>query len=235
MSETEERFSGGRESGSPVKSTDGNMPSEATLSPIDLHRDVEMLTDAAKLITPADTASVPATFPTDDEKLPVHHFEVLGSKDDISPPLEQNCWIQPTSWRPSVLRVLPLSGLIALAFAFCQILASYAILAASNGDKSVNWTYQPNVYLAILTAISNKAVAFAAVQGTVVTFWLRALRGTTLAQLHRDWSFSLYAYRAVLAGRHFNLLALACLCATLVAIDGPLLQRASTVHLRVRI
>lgn len=36
-----------------------------------------------------------------------------------------------------------------------------------------------------------------------------------------------------MSGRHFNLLALACICATFVAIDGPLLQRATSVRLRV--
>jgi hypothetical protein len=43
--------------------------------------------------------------------------------------------------------------------------------------------------------------------------------------------FGLYMYKALTAGRHFNLLALACLTATFVVMDGPLLQRASTVHL----
>ena len=66
---------------------------------------------------------------------------------------------------------------------------------ASNGDAVVHWKYQPTVYLAILTAISNKALAFAAVQGTVVTFWTRALQGTTLAQMHRDWSYGLHVVR----------------------------------------
>lgn len=36
-----------------------------------------------------------------------------------------------------------------------------------------------------------------------------------------------------MAGKHFNALALACICATFVAMDGPLLQRASTVRQRV--
>jgi hypothetical protein len=41
----------------------------------------------------------------------------------------------------------------------------------------------------------------------------------------------LYTYKALTAGRNFNLLALACLATTVVIIDGPLLQRASTVRL----
>ena len=78
-------------------------------------------------------------------------------------------------------------GLAALVLAFLQILASYAILAASNGDSVENWEYQPTVYLAVFTALGNKAVAFASIQGAIVTFWLRVLKGTTLGQLHRDW------------------------------------------------
>ena len=144
------------------------------------------------------------------------------SKQIIEPPMNQ--------WRPSILRVAPLTGLTALAFTILQIAASYAVLAASNGDEVINWKYQPTVYLAILTAISNKALAFAAIQGVVVTFWLRVLRGTTLKQLHLDGSYGLYVYKAICSGRNCSLLAVACICATVVVMDGPLLQRASSVR-----
>lgn len=131
-----------------------------------------------------------------------------------------------SSWNPSLLRIAPLTGLAALLFAFLQIWASYAILKASDGELISSWKYEPNVYLAVLTAISNKALAFALVQGTVVTFWLKAVRGTTLAQLHRDWGFGLHVYKALLAGKNFNVLALACICATFVAIgELPDLRR----------
>lgn len=71
------------------------------------------------------------------------------------------------------------------------------------------------------------------VQGTVVTFWCRALEGTTLAQLHRDWAFGLHVWKALAAGRNFNILAIACICVTFVAVDGPLIQRASFVQSQV--
>jgi hypothetical protein len=46
-----------------------------------------------------------------------------------------------------------------------------------------------------------------------------------------DWSIAgLHVYKAMTAGRHFNMLALASICAILVLMDGPLLQRASTVR-----
>lgn len=45
--------------------------------------------------------------------------------------------------------------------------------------------------LAILTVISNGAISFALTQGAIVSFWLRALRGTTLVDLHRDWAYGM--------------------------------------------
>ena len=139
----------------------------------------------------------------------------------------------PVDWKPSLLRIGPLVGLFAICFAVLQIIASYAVLKTSHHDAVANWKYQPTVYLAILTAISNKALAFAVVQGTVITWWLKAVRGTTLNAMHQDWANGLFLYKAVASGRKFNALALACICANLVAMDGPLLQRASSVKLEV--
>lgn len=124
-------------------------------------------------------------------------------------------------------------GLAALAFSFLQIFVSFAILQASNGTPVRDWKFQPNVYLAILTAISNEALTFAAVQGTVVSWWLKSRRGTTLAQLYHDYDNGLNVWGALSSGKRFNALALSCLCATFVNIDGPLLQRASTVASRI--
>ena len=97
------------------------------------------------------------------------------------------------AWRPSILRIGPLAGLAALLLSFAQIFAAYGVLKGSDGALVTSWKWQPTVYIAILSAVSNKALAFAAVQGTVVTFWLRVLHGTTLGQLHRDWSYGLHA------------------------------------------
>lgn len=177
------------------------------------------------------TASVPATTLIQQLPEPADSPEALGVEVDSSisngdhiPPKEI-CKLDMLPWRPSFLRVLPLMGLASLGYTGLQIFASYAVLAASNGDAVSNWRYQPTVYLATLTAISNKTLAFAAVQGAVVTFWLRVLRGTTLGQMHRDWSYASYVYKAIISGRNFNLLALACICTTFVAVDGPFLQR----------
>ena len=113
------------------------------------------------------------------EKSNAQHVEVLpqdGRRQPESP-----------DWAPTIFQAGPLVGLVALLLAFVQIFCSFAVLSASNGDAVANWRAQPTVYLAIFAAIGNKALAFATVQGTVVTFWLRVLRGSTLGQMHRDW------------------------------------------------
>ena len=90
-------------------------------------------------------------------------------------------------WQPSLLRVGALSGLAALALAFLLVFVEYGILKASDGQPLERWGWQPTVYLAILVAISNKALAFATVQGVAVSWWLQVMKGTTIGQLHRNW------------------------------------------------
>ena len=66
-------------------------------------------------------------------------------------------------WQPSIIRYGPVAGLAALFLAFCQIIASFLVLTLSNGSRIEDWRVQPTVYIAVLTAISNKALSFATV------------------------------------------------------------------------
>ena len=128
---------------------------------------------------------------TSSEKVPAPDITIQSTNGSRTSRLPDNgpLPVRPISWQPYLLRLGPLAGLTALVFAFLLTFLAYAVLKASDGAAVTNWKYQPTVYLAIFTAISNKALAFAVVQGTVVTFWLRALGGTTLGQLHRDWGY----------------------------------------------
>ncbi|KAL9094281.1 MAG: hypothetical protein Q9165_003421 [Trypethelium subeluteriae] len=129
----------------------------------------------------------------------------------------------------SFLRKGPLLGLCALVFQLLTIPASFLVLAMSDGRPVTSWKFQPTVYLAIMTAIGNSVMRFAAVQGCMIVWWTHAMRGTTFAQLHQDWKMSIGAVGALTAGRYTNFIAVASLCATFVIVDGPLLQRASSV------
>ena len=117
--------------------------------------------------------------------LPLDQTSVEGNVDPV----------ESKPWRPSLFRIGPLVGLTALLVSFLQMFASYGILKGSDGDLTTNWKYQPTVYLAIFATVSNKSLIFATVQGTIISFWRRALSGTTLAQLHRDWGHGSHVVR----------------------------------------
>ena len=56
-----------------------------------------------------------------------------------------------------------------------------------------------------------------------------ALRGSTIEKLHNDWRAGMTIVGAASAGRRMGMLGLACIFSTLVAVDGPLLQKATRV------
>ena len=162
------------------------------------------------------------------------------------------------SWKPTWKRVGALSGLMSLLLAFASIFASLAILKTSDGAAINSWQYQvseqahqgdeffvgterycflkyadlvcqPSTFLAVVTAIANQAVRYAAIQGAVIAWWLRAIKGSTLAKLHYDWSMSDTPWRSLVSRKTCNWLVLPFFASILVAVDGPLLQRASKV------
>lgn len=65
--------------------------------------------------------------------------------------------------------------------------------------------------------------------GVVIAWWRKACRGTTVGELHRSWSYGTGLKSIVSERWHFNFIALTSIFVTMVSIDGPLLQRASSV------
>ena len=121
------------------------------------------------------------------------------------------------------------SGLLALTIVLATIPASFGILYASNRQPIEAWRWQPAVYLAIFVAIADKAIQFAAFQGAIVAWWYHATQGTTYARLHQQWAMSIQFLPALTAGRRMNIAALACVAVALFGVNGPLLQRATSV------
>ena len=139
------------------------------------------------------------------------------------------------TWRPSFYKTRPLIGLAALGLSVFCLVASLAILIGSNGEPTASWHFQPTVYLAIATAVSNKALYGALAQAAPIAWWNKAVEGSTIRDLELEWEAGQSLPRAVIkclrAGRFVGLLNIASLATALVLIDGPLLQRASTVRL----
>lgn len=108
--------------------------------------------------------------------------------------------------------------------------ASAFVLIRSDGQPIHDWTLQPTVYLAIASAAANILLHFALAEGVNIAWWRRSLKeGTTVNDLHRCWDYGNSLWAASTSGRHFNMVALASIMAALAPINGPLLQRASTV------
>lgn len=196
-------------------------------------KDRILIRDGTSSSSPTSVPDRPATANEPHDKLVTSLRERIDSNGNASPVCnEGDAHLHSSEGLVALLRIGPLAGLASLGLALLLLFASFGILFSSDRQTVDRWKpWEPTVWLAIFTAVSNKLIAFAAVQGFVVSWWRNAASGTTLGRLHTDWSYGLHAWRALLAGRNFNALALACLCATFVAIDGPLLQRASSVKL----
>lgn len=132
-------------------------------------------------------------------------------------------------WKKSFFRLGPLAGIFCCLLAIASIIAALGVLMGSRDMATSSWSIPPSTYLAICTAIANQALRFAAFQGLAVAWWVRAMRGGTLAQLHRNWRAGITVGGAIISGRNMGLIGVACLASTLVAIDGPLLQKATTI------
>lgn len=63
--------------------------------------------------------------------------------------------------------------------------------------------------------------------GHTLTYRHQALKGSTVEDLHKSWSFSTSVLELLTAGRSFNLVALAALTAKFALVDNLLLQKAA--------
>ena len=131
-------------------------------------------------------------------------------------------------WRPSLWRIRPLLGMLAITVTILSLMFSVLILVTSNGDPTATWKIQPTVYLAIATAISNASLQCALTIAAPVSWLYKALRGSTIEDLEINWEASQSWVRAFIKSRKyrraFGLLGIASFATALVLIDGPLLQ-----------
>lgn len=111
---------------------------------------------------------------------------------------------KPRPWRTTLTRFGPLSGIFCMLLAFAGTVASLGILAGSDGQSVASWAVTPSTYIAIFTAISNLSMRYAAIQGVVIAWWYKALKGSTLASLHWDWRSGTTLRGALTAGRHMG-------------------------------
>jgi len=101
------------------------------------------------------------------------------------------------------------------------------VLSEALADGSM---YHLQVYLAAASALANSAVGFAYAQAVVVAWWYRASKGATIRSLQRQWEASFSLIYAMLPSKGTSLaIRLATILVALMIVDGPLLQKASSV------
>ena len=138
-------------------------------------------------------------------------------------------------WRTGVLQRAPITGVLALVTGLLCGLVTFVILKTSNGRPINTWRLrgidvQPTVLLSIFATLANALLRYAFQEGVRVSWWTRALKGTSLGNLHRLWDQSQSVWAVAAAGRYISITAIANLFTILLLIDGPLLQRASTIR-----
>lgn len=101
-------------------------------------------------------------------------------------------------------------------------------LTANRWPKQI----RPSVILSILNNVSNLAFSLAIANGVAIAWWRKAMKGATIKQLHKSWEFSHSIKDVAMAGKAFNVIALAALAAKFTIIDGVLMQSATTTVIR---
>ena len=136
--------------------------------------------------------------------------------------------------RSSLFQQIPWLALMSLLVVLMCLGAAVGIVIVSNNQTVESWKIQPAVLLAILASVSNLALGTAFSGGVVVTWWLSAVNGTSLTQLHYIWDRGegTTFKPAFAAGGNARKVALTAFVIALVKIaTNPLLQRAT--HQRI--
>jgi Protein of unknown function (DUF3176) len=95
----------------------------------------------------------------------------------------------PPNWKPGYFRRFPILGALCLLSVVLCACGSVGVLVGSNHKSSTKWTpwLAPNVCIQGLNAISNILLAVAITEGIAISWWRKAMRGASVAELHRSW------------------------------------------------
>ena len=143
-------------------------------------------------------------------------------------------------WHPGVGRRFPYTGIFSLIGVIIFAVAAAIVLAVSDGQPIDRWkinqtNVQPTVLLAIFSAFANALLRIAFSEGHVIAWWQKALRGDSIAMLQGCWAFGQGFIQGLYTKAHIGFIAFASFSVMIILIDGPLLQRASTVGTILRI
>jgi hypothetical protein len=133
---------------------------------------------------------------------------------------------------------MPWSGFVAVIVALACTGAAVAVALASDGKPVGYWTIrghvlQPAVLLSIAATLTNTSLLYAFTKGATIHWWNMAFEGATLKQLHSSYHYGNGVTAVFSSARSFNSVALASISMPILLMNGPLLQRASSVSQQI--
>lgn len=172
-----------------------------------------------------------------EEHIPVESYEMLKSPSVMQTSHEdlmrqdhlQTYPPRVPHWHTGFYRRFPWKGIGALIISLAATIVAIVILIRSDGTTIDSWNVQPSVIVSIAAAIFRTTLEYALAEAAIIFWWNRAIKGSTIKDLHRVFEQASGFWDAALSGRHLNVIAFCTIMVTVCAAIGPLLQRATSV------
>lgn len=135
-------------------------------------------------------------------------------------------------WQPGYAKQFPAIGAAALLVLVLTAVGCALVLCLSNERSSSQWssTFRPNVALSVLTVVGNIALVTALSQGIPIAWWVKAVHGATVSQLHESWRCSNGFLGLAQNLFRLDIIGVAVLVAKISVLDSILYQRATTTY-----
>ncbi|KAK5383175.1 hypothetical protein LTS03_002423 [Exophiala xenobiotica] len=137
-----------------------------------------------------------------------------------------------SNWNPGYRARFPAMGFFGLLGVVICTSIIIAVLVASDNVSSSKWsqTVGPSIIINGFTSISGLCLALAIAEGVSIAWWRKALKGATVAELHKSWEFSMSFTQILRRFWALDAIALAALAAKLAILDAFFFQRATTTY-----
>ncbi|KAL7786972.1 hypothetical protein V8C37DRAFT_419315 [Trichoderma ceciliae] len=142
------------------------------------------------------------------------------------------------AWTPGFWKHVPWAALLSIVVFAISCVALGLVLWDSDGKDIAAWpnssrTVSVSVMLSLGVSIANLCLAIALSKGYEISWWLQALKGAELRKLQFDLRVQQDVSEVLSRNLALDMFAIAAVVSLVVSlVDGPLIQKASTVGVR---
>ncbi|KIY01333.1 uncharacterized protein Z520_02885 [Fonsecaea multimorphosa CBS 102226] len=172
---------------------------------------------------------------TESSPIGISVVEVNPSLSSRDGPVSDPNFAPQEQWQPGFWKRFPWVGFGCLLMVVVFSTVAIIILKVTNDRPVSSWPQKmpPNVILSVCNSGTSICIAIAVAQGIAVSWWRRAMKGATIADLHNTWAFGSSIASVVLNVKYFNIAALAAIVTKITIIDGILFQRSTSTYVRL--